>query len=141
MKHHSTFVSARMLSAGAAVLLGCASAIALADSGVPINSSYSPDIEKIQEGANEADAGQKSNNPDEVNQGVGLIIEGLGLGSLANCPPSQQSPTAQGASQIGPGGLTLQLGSPAAAGASQAAGQAASQAGQSSNLIRNHTEH
>jgi len=139
MKHRSALFGLT------AVLLGCAALAASADdgvaNGVAINPNYSPDIEKIQEGVSDVQAGQNSNDPDEVLEGVGDIIGGLGLGTIVNCAPPQSGAGANTAQSPAVGVPTSKLSLPlgnVANTASQAASQAA---GQASNLVRNHTSH
>ena len=128
-----------------AALLGCAALAVSADdsvaNGVAINPNYSPDIEKIQEGVSDVQAGQNSNDPDEVLEGVGDIIGGLGLGTIVNCSPPQSGAAANTAQSPAAGVPTSKLSLPlgnVANTASQAASQAA---GQTSNLVRNHAPH
>jgi hypothetical protein len=134
MKHRSAFAGL------VAVLFGCG-VMSVSAEGVPsvqVNPNYAPDIEKIQEGIADVQAGQNSNDPREVEEGVGDIIGGLNLGGviITNCAPSSSNGAVT--QNAAPGGvptsnLTLPIGG---------AGNAASQAvGQASNLLRNHPSH
>jgi len=127
-----------------AVLLGCAALAASADdgvaNGVAINPNYSPDIEKIQEGVSDVQAGQNSNDPDEVLEASATSSAGWVLAAIVNCSPPQSEP-AQIPRKAGRRRSHQQV--VAATGQHRQHGITGRRPsrGPASNLVRNHTSH